>query len=990
MSRVAAAASAAGTSELGSGGGGPPPPPPTSNVLSISGRTWLLNGQPFEMWAVRVACAAMTENLTVELINNLDAYKAIGINSITVTYAGASCLYWGSPNGPSGSPFSTDGLTIDAATQARMERIIQACDDRQMVVYVNTWYSLAGFGATNSAAARQIHKTVATKLLAWRNVVISPGGETDSTNFSDTNGIFDLSVASNIGLLGSDIHSIDPTRIYAAGGFGDPYNIAIGQNANVNALSWNPSAPASPGVNASKYATYTGSPNNINKPIFDNALDFRSASNDTAGVFTNTQKNNWYTEVNAKLGIPSAGLPGLHMCFFSEPWQQAQGQFPPAGSGTGEAGVHYELGGYGTASDPGIKWFWDYVRGYKTISPAVTTFTAASLEYLSRTESISYPLTITAWAKVTNVATDYAIAGFGVLGGSGRRQMLYAKATGTIGMQTRNDAGTSVEAATTVGPVANNWFHAAGVVSSLSSRSVYFNGHDKVTNTTPLATPASAPDHFNVGATTTPSLYLNGNIAEVAVWSIALSDAEISQLAGGALPTSIQAGSLWGYWRVTGGNPEQDVSGHNRSLSVNPASTGAIEPVDNSLTQVAMLADTTPQQRWDGFGFTMGGPYDTTSMAAAAQANHVQLFDELNAVWTGGYVAGSVYAPFAQVCKNNGITGFLAVGQCATQYTPTSFADQIAATVGSCFWTHASLQNEPDGGNAYEVYAGGYTEIVNKSQELRNRLNANGLSSVKIIANGWSHFSGSGCAPEYNALQAAGKIPNVVMAGCGHAYGDNASNVEWDNAWANYKPQGMYQTEGGYGHEQTSPARMLSNLNNGVGVYFHFGSQIPSNPTQDALDQGLVEYNGTRRPCHRSYQVINRDLSLGSLFRLVHCDDRPPNINAAYADRMIRRQTPYVPRLYGCVAKRPDGRWWLACCNGTFGTDFFNQLGGHYGAHDFQVTFKITELGSANLAWTGRRSDNAGATITNVSYSMVNGSIRMTLRWGETVALVST
>ena len=245
-------------------------------------------------------------------------------------------------------------------------------------------------------------------------------------------------------------------------------------------------------------------------------------------------------------------------------------------------------------------------------------------------------------------------------------------------------------------------------------------------------------------------------------------------------------------------------------------------------------------------------------------------------------------------------------------------------------------------------------------------------------------------AGEFAALQAAGKVPGVVMAGNGHAYGDNPTAAEWDNAWARYKPQGLIQTECGYGHPQTSPARMLSNLNNGVGVFLHFEGQIPKNPNADALSQGLVQYDGSYQPWHRAYQVINRDLSLGSLFRLTHCSDRPPGIDATHADRMIRRQTAYIPRLYATVAKRPDGRWWLAVTNGTFGSDYFNSLGGHYGAKDFQVTFRIAELAGVDLQWAGRRSDSAGSSITAVSYAMKDGYVRLSVRAGQTVALVST
>ena len=82
-----------------------------------------------------------------------------------------------------------------------------------------------------------------------------------------------------------------------------------------------------------------------NKPIVNVELFGGYTLNwPTPGVFDATAKGYYQNEVLAKLTRPA-----LSIFFFSEPWSQ-------------RAPIHYELGGQGTAADPGIKWYWDYVQ----------------------------------------------------------------------------------------------------------------------------------------------------------------------------------------------------------------------------------------------------------------------------------------------------------------------------------------------------------------------------------------------------------------------------------------------------------------------------------------------------------------------------------------------------------------------------------------------------------------------------------------------------
>jgi hypothetical protein len=302
--------------------------------ISRSGMNFLLDGAPFEMWGMRVASASQTQALTVHLIAQFDSYKAAGLNTLSVCYQGSSGAYT--------NPFSDDGLSIEAGHKARMEQIVKAARAQGMVVIVNVFYGRTIWKFDGAAAVNNVLKTVAKDLLPYRNVIISPGGETNTSRWNDKRAIFDMGVPANIGALCASVHSVDPKRLCGAGGtFEADYNIALGRDRNVDVLLFDTGAvmPDSSFL----YNLYVA--HGVRKPIVNvemfGALTLQWLP---AGVFSDAVKNHYYAEIDRKRMIP-----GLSLFFFSEPWHQRDP-------------IHYELGGDGTPDSPGIRWFWDYVR----------------------------------------------------------------------------------------------------------------------------------------------------------------------------------------------------------------------------------------------------------------------------------------------------------------------------------------------------------------------------------------------------------------------------------------------------------------------------------------------------------------------------------------------------------------------------------------------------------------------------------------------------
>ncbi len=90
------------------------------------------------------------------------------------------------------------------------------------------------------------------------------------------------------------------------------------------------------------------------------------------------------------------------------------------------------------------------------------------------------------------------------------------------------------------------WNHYAGVFSSASSRTPYTNGIAGTTSTTTVA--AISPTVTNIGAffagTSSAIQFFNGRLAEVGIWNVALTAAEVASLAKGMTCDKIRPQNL--------------------------------------------------------------------------------------------------------------------------------------------------------------------------------------------------------------------------------------------------------------------------------------------------------------------------------------------------------------------------------------------------------------------------------------------------------------
>jgi hypothetical protein len=303
------------------------------DVLTRQGDQFFYDGRSFDMWGMRTASATKDDAATNHLIEQLDDYKAYNLNTVNPYYQGSSAAYY--------RAFSSDGTTIDAGHQSRMERIIKACQQRDMVVIVGIFYQRAP-GLGSAEAYRNAVRAVTRVLKPYRNVIINIANEQNSGNYSDTANIFDIRDPQNIIDLCRLVHQEDPDRIVGGGGYDHPKNKIIGRSPHVDTLLFDTSKTHE--RTGALYDEFVAA-GVKDKPIV-NIEPFGAAASElgSGGVYNSSGKQAYYREVDDVIA-----RKGLYYLIFPGVWVQANP-------------MRFDLGGNGSSSNPGIRWFFEYVR----------------------------------------------------------------------------------------------------------------------------------------------------------------------------------------------------------------------------------------------------------------------------------------------------------------------------------------------------------------------------------------------------------------------------------------------------------------------------------------------------------------------------------------------------------------------------------------------------------------------------------------------------
>lgn len=187
------------------------------------------------------------------------------------------------------------------------------------------------------------------------------------------------------------------------------------------------------------------------------------------------------------------------------------------------------------------------------------------------------PLSYACWFKVSNITTNHTL--MAIVDKDADTDYFTMTAAGAFaGDPLRagtSQSGNTQFANSSIAYTPDVWQHGCAVFAAANDRRVYLNGGNLGTEGSSI-TPANL-DRTAIGrlARLTSSGTALGRIAYAAIWSIALSGAEAAALASGALPTSVQPGSLVNYWDLFA-NPNDGIGALN--MTVNGATLDGDNP----------------------------------------------------------------------------------------------------------------------------------------------------------------------------------------------------------------------------------------------------------------------------------------------------------------------------------------------------------------------------------------------------------------------------
>ena len=175
------------------------------------------------------------------------------------------------------------------------------------------------------------------------------------------------------------------------------------------------------------------------------------------------------------------------------------------------------------------------------------SFSGTTQSYYAASAPVTaVPLTMACWMNKTSASTGGFL--MGVMRDAGSLWYgfyLYATSSGKVQAPLANNNVFAGGVDSTTSYSANTWHHVCGVYSSNTSRTIYLDGGGSATDTTSL-TPTLI-DNVTIAAARKSGAvdnYLNGSLAEVAIWSAALTQPEVKSLSAGMSPKLVRPQSL--------------------------------------------------------------------------------------------------------------------------------------------------------------------------------------------------------------------------------------------------------------------------------------------------------------------------------------------------------------------------------------------------------------------------------------------------------------
>lgn len=172
-------------------------------------------------------------------------------------------------------------------------------------------------------------------------------------------------------------------------------------------------------------------------------------------------------------------------------------------------------------------------------------FTIASSQYMTVNSAVvtAAPFSVSCWYRPASIGAVQTLLSVGDVDVTNEQWRLNINTIGRARWSAQTSAGEASATYTGAAMSAGVWGHVGGVEASATSHTAYLNGSSS-TNTNSRA-PAGA-DTLRIGtkASSTPVDYADGDIAEVGIWNIGLTAAEMAILAAGYSPLFVRPESL--------------------------------------------------------------------------------------------------------------------------------------------------------------------------------------------------------------------------------------------------------------------------------------------------------------------------------------------------------------------------------------------------------------------------------------------------------------
>jgi hypothetical protein len=418
-----------------------------------------------------------------------------------------------------------------------------------------------------------------------------------------------------------------------------------------------------------------------------------------------------------------------------------------------------------------------------------------------------------------------------------------------------------------------------------------------------------------------------------------------------------------------------------------------------------LTVGTAPQQRFEGFGFSLeeDNPYGLLGEERKAMVDRL-LYDELNTrivrLW---YAAGEpevlrdVYLATGIIphALDHGVTELLLAPAGSYPGDPEEYARAIAEDIRvmreeyGIRITTTGVMNEPDA-EYWKILPA--TDYVPLAIALRRELDARGLGDVKIIG---PEFASADRVPEewFDAVAAEPAALAAFDALGTHSYNMAATPDLAERVLAHGKQYWMTEAGGGqldgsaefdFAFAATVSARFLNDLNNAVTHWVWFIGL--GDGTSDVL-QKLVMCEGDcvdgriyKNYAYHHVRQVTTSFPPGTVMRHV-TSDLPdfPDMVYSYGAK---------PPLQAAAGMRPDGRWALAVVNDTAGLE--EAIASWDEPTHYRVTLEVPALAATpSLTFDLCRTNPEVAAQCGETILLTHGRATLEVRSLELITLVA-